>query len=78
MCLIEIKLTEKASERGNIGFLYLKYKRFFEKSTLVYKEMQKSKLVVRIYVHFPENYVSHMCREQLARNSKIEKITILS
>ena len=78
MCLIEIKLTKRASEKESISFLYAEFKKFFVNSQVAAAGMRGKNYYARIYVHFPENHVSAMCQGTLSYHSKIEKISIVS
>lgn len=78
MCLIQIKLTPKASENGHMTFLYGSYGRFFARSTIASMQMAGDNLVGKIYVHFPENYVSNFINSVLQHDTKIEEVIIVS
>jgi len=78
MCLIEIIFTKKTSETKNIKFLYSKFVKFFTNSKISEIGMRGGKYYVRIYVHFPENYVSFMCQNKLSSHSKIDQAFIVS
>ena len=78
MCLIEVKLTPKASEGISRFFFIRKYKEFFVNCKIMYAELEGEKFVVRVYVRFPENKVSWFIENNLAHDSKIQKVKIVS
>jgi len=77
MCLIEIKFTEKFSEKPSLSFLGI-YKEFFKKAKLVKQWMESGRFYVRVYVRYPENMASHFIKNVLAFDSKFDKIIIIA
>lgn len=78
MCLIEITLTAKASEKPDLSTLFFKYMGFFRRSKIVSTGMQGDKFVVKVYVRFAENKVSEVITNVFSHDSKIEKACIIS
>ena len=78
MCLIEIKLTKKASEEPDINALMFKYIQFFRRAKIASEEMKGDKFVARVYVRYTENKVSEWINNVLTFDSKIEKVCIVS
>jgi hypothetical protein len=78
MCLIEVKLTQKATESRNPRFFFKKYADFFVNCEVMEQSIQSDKLVFHIYVRFPENKVSAYIINKMCCDSKIEKVTLIS
>ena len=76
-CLIEFKYTKKASEKPSFSFLGV-YEGFFRNSTIVYKELEGEHLILRIYVHCPENKASDFIVNSLQHDRQFQKVRIVS